>query len=131
MGEGGKPTPLEQWKGGRSAVVRANVKGSLRDLKTLRDGTREDLLVSRRNQAAARRARLARVHRRLCCRRGTEIRDRLAGTFNGLVRGYTLSVEFTEKLAASVAAEYKRMLTAAEAEFGKMPLAALDDPARA
>jgi integrase len=56
------------------------------------------------------------------------IRDRLAGTFNGLVRGYTLSVEFTEKLAASTQAEYKRMLRAAEVEFGNMPLAALDDP---
>ena len=56
------------------------------------------------------------------------IRDRLAGTFQGLVRGYTLSVEFTEKLAPSTQAEYKRMLTAAEAEFSNMPLAALDDP---
>jgi integrase len=56
------------------------------------------------------------------------IRDRLAGTFNGLARGYTLSVEFTDKLAASTQAEYKRMLTAAESEFGNMPLAALDDP---
>src|SRR5262245_42528900 len=56
------------------------------------------------------------------------IRERLAGTFNGLVRGYTLSVEFTEKLAPSTQAEYKRMLTAAEAEFSNMPLAALDDP---
>jgi integrase len=55
------------------------------------------------------------------------IRDRLAGTFNGLVRSYTLSVEF-EQLAASTQAEYRRMLTAAESEFGKMPLAALDDP---
>jgi hypothetical protein len=56
------------------------------------------------------------------------MRDRHAGTFNGLVRGYTLSVEFTEKLAASTQAEYRRMLTAAEAQFGDMPLAALDDP---
>src|SRR5262245_32371738 len=56
------------------------------------------------------------------------IRERLAGTFNGLVRGYTLSVEFTEKLAASTQAEYRRLLTAAEAEFGNMPLAALEDP---
>jgi hypothetical protein len=38
------------------------------------------------------------------------------------------SVEFEEKLAASTQAEYRRMLTAAEAEFGNMPLAALDDP---
>jgi hypothetical protein len=56
------------------------------------------------------------------------IRDRLVGTFNGLVRDYTLSVEFEEKLAASTKAEYRRLLTAAEAEFGNMPLAALDDP---
>jgi len=43
------------------------------------------------------------------------VRNRLVGTFNGLVRDYTLSVEFTEKLAASTQSEYKRMLTVAEA----------------
>jgi integrase len=45
-----------------------------------------------------------------------------------LVREYTLSIEFEEKLAASTQTEYRRLLTAAEAEFGFMPLAALDDP---
>jgi integrase len=54
--------------------------------------------------------------------------SRHSGTFNGLVRGYTLSTEFTESLAPSTQAEYRRMLTVAEAEFGDMPLAALDDP---
>jgi integrase len=54
--------------------------------------------------------------------------SRLAGVFNGLVRGFTLSVEFTEKLAPSTQGEYRRMLTAAEVEFGDMPIAALDDP---
>jgi integrase len=53
---------------------------------------------------------------------------RVAGTFNGLVRKYTLSVEFVEKLAPSTQTEYQRMLTSAEVEFGDMPLAALDDP---
>lgn len=53
--------------------------------------------------------------------------DRLAGTFNGLVRDYTLSRDF-EKLAASTQAEYRRMLTKAELMFGRMPLAALEDP---
>jgi hypothetical protein len=53
---------------------------------------------------------------------------RLAGIFNGLVRKYTLSVEFIEKLAPSTQSEYRRMLTSAEVEFGDMPLAALDDP---
>ena len=56
------------------------------------------------------------------------VRDRHAGTVNGLIRSYTLSVEFEEKLAPSTQAEYKRMLTKAEAEFGKMPIAVLDDP---
>lgn len=53
--------------------------------------------------------------------------DRLSGTFNGLVRNYTLSRDF-EKLAASTQVEYRRMLTKAEAKFGRMPLAALEDP---
>ena len=54
-------------------------------------------------------------------------RDRLAGTFNGLIRDYTASVEFDKK-AASTQAEYRRMLTASETEFGDMPIAALEDP---
>jgi integrase len=53
--------------------------------------------------------------------------DRLAGTFNGLVRDYTLSPEFG-KLAESTQKGYRRMLTAAEGKFGKLPLAALEDP---
>jgi integrase len=56
------------------------------------------------------------------------IRDRLAGTFNGLVRAYTLSIESDTTLAASTQTEYRRLLKAAESEFGDMPLAALDDP---
>jgi integrase len=54
--------------------------------------------------------------------------NRLVGTFNGLIRDFTTSYEFTEKLAASTQSEYRRMLTTAEGEFGDMPLAALDDP---
>jgi integrase len=54
--------------------------------------------------------------------------NRLVGTLNGLVRDFTTSIEFTEKLAPSTQAEYRRMLTRAEAEFGDLPLAALDDP---
>jgi integrase len=53
--------------------------------------------------------------------------DRLAGTFNGLVRDYTLSPEF-EKLRETTQKQYRRMLTTAEAKFGKLPLAALEDP---
>jgi integrase len=56
------------------------------------------------------------------------IRDRHAGTFNSLIKSYTTSVEFEQKLATSTQAEYKRMLTKAEGEFGTMPIPALDDP---
>jgi Phage integrase family len=56
-------------------------------------------------------------------------RDRHAGsTLNALIRGYTLSIEFQQRLAPSTQTEYRRMLTAAETEFGDMPIAALDDP---
>jgi len=55
-------------------------------------------------------------------------RQRLAGTFNGLVRDFTLSVEFDKNLADSTKSEYRRMLTKAELEFGDMPVAALNDP---
>jgi integrase len=56
------------------------------------------------------------------------MRDRLAGTFNGLVRDYILSPEFETNLKESTRREYKRMLGKAEAKFGNMPVAALDDP---
>lgn len=53
--------------------------------------------------------------------------DRHSGLFNGLVRDYTLSPEFA-KLRDSTQREYRRMLTKAEAAFGNMPIAALEDP---
>ena len=56
------------------------------------------------------------------------IRDRIAGTFNNLVRLFTLSSEFETALAPSTQTEYRRMMTKAEAEFGDMPVVALDDP---
>lgn len=55
------------------------------------------------------------------------MRDRHAGTMIGLIRDYTLSPEFS-KLADSTQREYRRMLTKAEAKFGTMPLAVLEDP---
>jgi integrase len=55
------------------------------------------------------------------------IADRLTGTFNALVREYTLSIEFQQNLATSTQSEYRRMLKAAEVEFGNMPIAALND----
>ena len=112
-------TPLEEWK---ASVVRAKIKGVFSTYKTLRDGTRRTYWYHRNR-------------RRLHGEPGSPefiadlaaaeklIRDRLAGTFNNLVRLFTLSTEF-EKTAASTRAEYRRMLTKAEAEFGDMPIAA-------
>jgi integrase len=56
------------------------------------------------------------------------ISDRLSGCFNALVRDYTLSIEFQQNLADSTKKEYRRMLTAAEVEFGDLPIAALNEP---
>ena len=53
--------------------------------------------------------------------------SRHRGTFNGLVRDYTLSPEFAKR-AESTKKEYRRMLTKAEVQFGAMPLAVLEDP---
>jgi integrase len=109
-------------------VVRVDIKGWFTTYKTLKSGERREYHYHRATL------------RRLNGKPGSQefiadyaaaaklIRDSLAGTFNGLVRTYTLSVEFEEKLAASTQSEYRRLLTAAESEFGNLPLAALDDP---
>jgi Phage integrase family len=109
-------------------VVRADIKGVFSTYKTLRDGTRRTYWYHRD------------TGQRLHGEPGSPdfiadlaaaeklVRDRLAGTFNNLVRLFTLSTEFDTALAPSTKAEYRRMLTKAEAEFGDMPVAALDDP---
>lgn len=56
------------------------------------------------------------------------IRARHSGeTFNRLIREFTSSTEFEEKLSPSTRPEYRRMLTKAEPRFGTMPIAALED----
>jgi integrase len=109
-------------------VVRANIQGVFPTYKTLKDGSRKTYWYHRA------------TGRRLHGQPGSPefiadlaacdklVRDRHAGTVNSLIRSFTLSVEFEEKLAASTRAEYKRMLTKAEVEFGNMPIAALEDP---
>jgi integrase len=53
---------------------------------------------------------------------------RSSANVHSLMRAYTTSIEFEQKLAPATQREYKRMLTQAEREFGEMPLSALDDP---
>ncbi|UPT97247.1 tyrosine-type recombinase/integrase [Bradyrhizobium barranii subsp. apii] len=109
-------------------MVRANLGGCFPTYKTLKDGTRRTYWYHR--------ATVKRLHGEpgsaefiadLAAAEKT-LRDRHVGTFNSLVRSYTTSVEFEQKLAVSTQAEYKRMLTKAEGAFGTMPIAALDDP---
>jgi site-specific recombinase XerC len=109
-------------------VVRANIEGVFPTYKKLKDGTRRTYWYHR--------ATGKRLHGEpgepefIADYAAAEklIRDRHAGTLNSLIRSYTTSIEFEQKLAASTQAEYKRMLTKAETEFGTMPIAALDDP---
>lgn len=54
------------------------------------------------------------------------MKDRHDGTVIGLIRSFILSDEFAKR-AESTQREYRRMLTKIEAEFGDMPLAALED----
>ena len=110
-------------------MVRANLKGVFPTYKTLRDGTRRTYWYHR---ATGRRlngepgspefiADLAAAEKL--------IRDRLAGTFNNLVRMlHAVRRVRQRRWPPSTKAEYRRMLTKAEAEFGDMPMAALDDP---
>ena len=109
-------------------MVRVNLKGVFPTYKTLKDGTRRTYWYHRETGERLRGepgspefiADLAAAEKL--------IRDRLAGTFNNLVRMFTLSTEFDAALAPSTKAEYRRMLTKAEAEVGDMPMVALDDP---
>jgi hypothetical protein len=120
--------PQRLWISGDGNVVRADIEGVFPTYKLLKDGTRRTYWYHRA------------TGKRLHGEPGSAefiadyaaaektIRDRHTGTFNSLIRSYTTSVEFEEKLAPSTQGEYKRMLTKAEGELGTMPLAALDDP---
>lgn len=109
-------------------VVRANIKGVFPTYKTLKDGTRRAYWYHRATGKPLRGepgspefiADLAAAEKHM--------RDRLASTFTNLVRMFTLSTEFDSALAPSTKIEYRRMLTKAEAEFGEMAIAALEDP---
>src|SRR6516162_5666403 len=55
------------------------------------------------------------------------VSDRHHGTFNALVYDYTTSIKF-ESRSPNTRSDYRRLLTAAEVEFGDMPIGALNDP---
>ena len=110
-------------------MVRAELAGVFATYKTLKDGSRKTYWYHR---ATGQRlngkpgspefiADLAKAE--------SFLKTRLNGeNFIGLVRAYTLSIEFEQKLAASTQSEYRRMLTKAEPKFGAMPIPVLEDP---
>jgi integrase len=108
-------------------MVRARLEGVFPTYKTLKDGSRRTYWYHRATGKRLRGEPGSAEFIADYVAADKLIRDRQAGTFNSLIRSYTLSVEFEEKLAPSTRAEYKRMLTKAEGEFGTMPTAALDD----
>lgn len=57
----------------------------------------------------------------------TDAKPKDSGTIAGLMRAFTTSPRF-DKRRASTQKEYRRMLKAAEAKFGTMPVAALNSP---
>jgi integrase len=110
-------------------MVRTELAGVFPTYKILRDGTRKTYWYHRatgqrlngKPGSAEFIADLARAEEFM--------KARLNGdNFIGLVRAYTLSIEFETKLAASTQAEYRRMLTKAEPKFGTMPVVVLEDP---
>jgi len=54
--------------------------------------------------------------------------ERHVGLCAGLIRAYLTSPDFVNLLAPSTQKEYRRLLTAIEAKFGTVPIAAMADP---
>ena len=110
-------------------MVRAEIASVFATYKALKDGSRKTYWYHR---ATGKRlnglpgsaefiADLARAEDFLRSRRH-------GANFIGLVRAYTLSIGFEQNLALATQREYSRMLTKAEARFGDMPIAILEDP---
>src|SRR5215831_642935 len=90
------PTTNGSW-----SMVRANLKGVFPTYKTLKDGTRRTYWYHRATGRPLRGDPGSPEFISDYAAAEKLIRDRHAGTFNSLIRSFTLSVEFEEKLAAS------------------------------
>ena len=110
-------------------MVRANLKGVFATYKNLKNGTRRCYWYHRATGTRLKGEPGSPEFMTDFAAAEHSIRERLAhgGTFNGLIREYTLSEEFRTSLASTTQAEYRRMLRKAEVIFGDMPVAALED----
>jgi integrase len=111
-------------------VVRVHLKGWFATYKTLKDGSRKAYYYHRET--------LTRLHGEPgstqfiadFAKAESTLKSRYTGdTFNGLIRDFTLSIEFEKTLATATQREYRRMLLKAEPDFGDLPREALNDPA--
>lgn len=110
-------------------MVRANLKGVFRTFKVLRDGTRREYWYHRAGKKRLRGQPGSPEFLADYAAAEASIQAPVSSmaTFGGLVRQYTLSAEFQKTLAPSTKSEYRRLLTAAEHEFGDLPFAALQE----
>lgn len=110
-------------------MVRAEYPGVFCTYKRLKDGTRRAYWYHRATGMRLTGDPGSREFMMSCADAERTLKARHSGdTFNGLIREYTASPEFMDKLSASTQREYKRMLTKAEPEFGDMPREVLSDP---
>ena len=110
-------------------MVRADYPGVFATYKKLRDGSRRTYWYHRATGARLVGAPGSREFILSYAEAERTLKARHSGdTFQGLIRAFTASPEFTSKLSAGTQREYTRMLTKAEPEFGDMPREALNDP---
>src|ERR1700758_1080692 len=105
---------LPRLMSGERSVVRAEIKGVFPTYKTLKDGTRKTYWYHRATGEPLRGKPGSPEFIADVAAAEELIRDRPAGIVNSLIKSYTLSVEFEQRLAPSTQSEYKRMLTKAE-----------------
>lgn len=108
-------------------MVRANLKGINTVRKRQKDGTIKVHYYHRATKRPLRGAPgSAEFLHDYAMAEQSQVRQRKE-TLGGLIRDFTLSPEFSKR-AESTRKEYRRMLTKVEAQFGDMPLAAIEDP---
>ena len=109
-------------------MVRANIPGVFCTYKGLRDGTRKRYWYHRATSMRLNGEPGSAEFITDLARAEDYLKNRRTGNvFAGLIRDFTLALEFETKLAPATQREYRRMLTKAETKFGAMPIGALND----
>jgi integrase len=118
--------PVRSMPGGRGVTIRVRLRGINKVRKRLADGGTATYYYHRSTGTRLQGAPGSAEFIASLAAADALGRQRLAGTFDGLIRDFTLSAEFA-RLAPVTQRDYRINLTFAEREFGSMPLAALED----